>query len=77
MKKTEYMTEEQLCRFFGFKKTTEFGNSVCDTDRIKNLRENHGLPFIKVDKTHRLYYFPDICKWLKERKTVLGVSDQK
>jgi hypothetical protein len=64
-KRPDFITEKSLCSFLGIP-------AEMTSERIKNLREKHQLPFLKVGKINRLYYLPDIFKWLYARKTVLG-----
>jgi hypothetical protein len=71
MKKTDFMTEEQVAKFLGFR-----GDRKDAFRKITELRQKENLPFIKITKTTRLYALPTIIDWLKGRNVILGAETE-
>ncbi len=58
------ITEPDLCKLFG-----------CNNDQLSRLRNESGLPFLKITRTIRLYLESDLIEWLLKRRMILNVSD--
>ena len=41
-------------------------------EQLEVLRQRRGLPFLRVDAVHRVYFKSDIIEWLEERRIILG-----
>jgi hypothetical protein len=61
LKMENFSTEETLLDLLGLKKAT-----------LNRLRHEKGFPFIGVTPQVRLYYLPDVARWLLENKRVLN-----
>ena len=62
-------------------KPTDFANArqiekILDVDAntLERLRTEHGLPFVKIDKSNKIYHLPSVFQWLFEKNTVLGLK---
>lgn len=55
-----FLTEEQICKAFDWTKVV-----------LPNLRHFDRLPFIKINRSRRLYHEQSLVVWLKGRTTVL------
>ena len=54
------ITESDLCELFG-----------CNKNQLARLRNDAGLPFLKITKTSRLYLESDVMEWLLTQRRVL------
>jgi biotin operon repressor len=71
IKQNQFLSEEQLARFLGYSGLRE---EVFK--KVDKLRQEEKLPFIKIDRSTRIYYIPEVIKWLFNRKTVLGAETE-
>lgn len=60
MKRMNFITEKRAAGFLGV-----------HPEKMDKLRQEQELPFIKIDRSTRMYHYPDLFKWLLSRKTVL------
>ena len=63
LKIEDFCTEEVLLKSLSIEKKT-----------LDVLRSKRKFPFINVNKTKRLYYLPDVCKWLLTNRRVLNLA---
>ncbi len=61
LKMENFSTEETLLDLLGLKKAT-----------LSRLRHEKRLPFIGVTPQVRLYYLPEVARWLLENQRVLS-----
>jgi hypothetical protein len=54
---SDFCREDHLLEDLGIKKST-----------LSNLRQTQGFPFVRITKTERLYYLPDVREWLIGRR---------
>ena len=55
-----FLTEEQICKAFDWTKVV-----------LSNLRHFDKLPFVRINRSRRLYHEASLCAWLRGRTTVL------
>jgi len=41
-------------------------------EQLEVIRQKKQLPFLSVDRVHRVYFEADIIEWLEKRRVVLG-----
>ena len=41
-------------------------------EQLEVIRQKKQLPFLSVDRIHRVYFESDIIGWLEKRRVVLG-----
>jgi len=56
----DFLTEEEVCDLLGL-----------STSALRGLRIKHGLPFIAVNTTNRIYHEESIRKWLLDRLEII------
>jgi hypothetical protein len=50
------VTEDKLKQQYGF-----------TTDQLEKLRRSEKFPYIKISRTHRIYFLPAVFDWILER----------
>jgi len=58
------LTEEELKKLLGLTK-----------NQLAELRTNGQMPFLKINRTSRLYLESDLMTWLRGRKVVLNRNE--
>ena len=57
----EILTETYVCQLLGV-----------TTSILQDLRNKHGFPYAKVNRTTRIYLYSDILEWLQNRTVKNG-----
>jgi predicted DNA-binding transcriptional regulator AlpA len=52
----EIKTEKEMCQLLGI-----------TTSILQDLRNKHGLPYVKVNRITRVYLYSDVLEWLQSR----------
>jgi len=58
------LTEEEILKLTGLTKS-----------QLGELRNNQGLPFLKINRNNRLYLERDVVDWFIAQRTVLNRSE--